>query len=275
VESPLTVIERRPGWQLVNLRELWSYRELLYFLAWRDVKVRYTQTALGVAWAVLQPLATMAVFSVVLGRVAGIAPRNLPYSLFVFAGILPWTLFSNAVTSSSQSVVASQNLVTKVYFPRLLIPMGSAAASLVDFASGLGLLVLLIVGYGVTIGWRMAAAPLVAAGLMCAALGVGTLFAALTVAYRDFRYVLTFAIQLWMLATPSIYMETDKLFSGRSQQLLALNPAHGLIGAFRAVVIGGTLDVQALLVSSAVSAVLLVGGVLYFRRVERRFADIV
>src|SRR5437660_7453274 len=179
-ELPVTVIERKPGWRLVELKELWRYRELLYFLTWRDVKVRYKQTFLGVAWAVLQPLATMIVFSLFFGRLAEMPAGGVPYPLFVFAGLLPWFFFSNAITSASQSVVGSQNLVTKVYFPRLIIPLGAVGASLVDFLIGFGMLVAMMLFYGVVPGWELLLAPLLSLGLLIAAMGVGTLLSALT-----------------------------------------------------------------------------------------------
>jgi lipopolysaccharide transport system permease protein len=275
VDLPLTVIERRPGWQFVDLGELWRYRELLFFLTWRDIKVRYKQTVLGAAWAILQPLATMVVFSLFFGRVASSPSADLPYPLFVLAGLVPWTFFSNAISSAGQSVVGSQNLVTKVYFPRLIIPAGAVGAGLVDFAISFGLLLAMMLFYGVSTGWGLALAPVLALGLMMAALGVGTLLSALTVAYRDFRYVVPFMVQLWMFATPAIYLQAEGALGPRSQALLPLNPAYGLIVNFRAAVLGGPFDHYALAVSGTVSLALLLAGGLYFRRVERGFADII
>jgi lipopolysaccharide transport system permease protein len=274
-DLPVTVIERRPGWQIVDLRELWRYRELLFFLTWRDIKVRYKQTVLGAAWAVLQPLATMVVFTLFLGRVAGISSGDTPYPLFVFAGLLPWTFFANAIGSASQSIVGNQNLVTKIYFPRLIIPMGAVGAGLVDFLVAFGMLAVMMVYYAVLPGWGVLLVPLIALMLVIAALGVGTLLSALTVAYRDFRYVVPFSIQLWMFATPCIYLDADTVVGPRGQALRPLNPAYGLILNFRQAMFGGPLDWYALGVSSAVSVALLVLGCLYFRRVERSFADII
>jgi lipopolysaccharide transport system permease protein len=271
----LTVIERRPGWQLVNWAELWRFRELLFFLTWRDVKVRYKQTALGAAWAVLQPLATMAVFAVFLGQLASVPSGGVAYPLFVFAGLLPWTFFANALASSGQSVVGNQNLVTKVYFPRLLIPMSAVGAGLVDFLIAFGMLLVLMAWYAVPPGWGIFLVPVLALGLVVAALGFGTLLAALTVAYRDFRYVVPFLVQLWMFATPTIYMQADAVIGPTGQAFLPLNPAYGLITNFRQAMLGGALDLYALAVSGAVSVLLLVVGCLYFRRVERHFADII
>jgi lipopolysaccharide transport system permease protein len=274
-DLPVTVIERRPGWHFIDVRELWRYRELLYFLTWRDIKVRYKQTVLGAAWAVIQPFATMVVFSLFFGRLAEMPAGGVPYPVFVFAGLLAWYFFSNAITSASQSVVGSQNLVTKVYFPRLIIPLGAIGPSLVDFAIGFGLLLAMMGYYGVAPGWGLVLVPLLSLGLLIAATGIGTLFSALTVAYRDFRYVIPFMVQLWMFATPSIYMHAESGVNPRWQAVLPLNPAYGLIENFRAAVLGGSFDLYGLMVSGAVSLALLLVGCLYFRRVERSFADII
>ena len=272
----MTVIEYRPGWRLLDLRELWRYRELLFFLTWRDVKVRYKQTVLGASWAVLQPFATMLVFSLFFGRAAAHQTEGMPYySLFVFAGLVPWYFLSNGINSASQSVIGSQNLVTKVFFPRLIIPLGAVGASFVDFVIAFAMLLAMMVYYAVAPGWELALAPLLALALVIAAMGMGALLSALTVAYRDFRYVVPFMVQLWMFATPSIYMDVSEVVSPRWQALLPLNPAYGLILNFRAAVLNGPLDLYALAVSGAVSAVFLVVGCLYFRRVERTFADII
>jgi homopolymeric O-antigen transport system permease protein len=272
---PVMVIERQSGWQIVDWGELWRYRELLFFLTWRDVKVRYKQTVLGAAWAVLQPLATMVVFSAFLGRMAAAPSASVPYPLFVFAGLLPWTFFANAISSAGQSVVGNQNLVTKVYFPRLVIPMGAVGAGVVDFAVAFGLLLVLMLYYGVMPGWGFLLVLPLTLGLVIAALGVGMLLSALTVTYRDFRHAVPFMVQLWMFATPSIYMQADAMVGPRLRPLLLLNPAYGLITNFRAAMLGGPLDVYSLAVSGAVSLALLLVGCLYFRRVERNFADII
>jgi lipopolysaccharide transport system permease protein len=273
-ELPVTVIERKPGWRFIDFRELWRYRELLYFLTWRDIKVRYKQTVLGAAWAVLQPLATMVVFSLFFGRMAEMPAGGTPYPLFVLSGLVPWFFFSNALTSASGSVIGSQNLVTKLYFPRLLIPLGAVGAGVVDFLIAFAMLLVLMPFYGVLPGWDLALVPLLSLILMVAAVGMGTLLSALTVAYRDVRHAIPFMVQLWMFATPAIYMEAHDV-GPRWQAVLPLNPAYGLIVNFRAASLGGPLDLYALAVSSAVSLVLLVVGCLYFRRVERHFADII
>ncbi len=274
-ELPLTVIERRPGWRLMDLRELWRYRELLFFLIWRDIKVRYKQTVLGAAWAVLQPFATMVVFSLFIGRLAGVAEKIEHYPLFSFAGLLPWTFFANAIGSAGQSVVGNQSLVTKVYFPRLYIPMGAVGAGVVDFAIAFGMLLVLMLCYGVLPGWGFLLVPAIALLLTLTALGVGTFLSALTVAYRDFRYVVPFSVQLWMFATPCIYLDAASLTGPRGQLLLALNPVYGLVFNFRQAMLGGPIAWGVLAVSAAVGILLLGLGTLYFRRVERSFADVI
>lgn len=274
-ELPLTIIERKPGWKFVDLRELWQYRELLYFLTWRDVKVRYKQTVLGAAWAVLQPFATMVVFTLFLGRLGNMASGDWPYPLFAFAGLLPWTFFATGIAQAGSSVIGNQNLVTKVYFPRLFIPAGTVVAALVDLAIGCGMLAAMMCYYQVTPGWSLALLPFILLGITIAALGMGILLSALTVAYRDFRYVVPFMVQLWMFATPTIYMQADAVVSPKWHSLLPFNPAFGLILNFRQAALGGPLDWWALGVSLAVSVALLVGGCVYFRSVERGFADII
>ncbi len=271
----LTIIQPRSDWQFVDWRELWRHNELLFFLTWRDVKVRYKQTVLGAAWAVFQPLATMVVFAVFLGRMGNVSNQIEHYSLFVFAGMLPWTFFANSLTSAGNSVVGNQNLITKVYFPRLIIPMSAVGASLVDFAVAFVLLAVMMPFYGVVPGWRFLLLPLFVLLLVVAAFGIGTLLSALTVAYRDFRYVLSFGVQLWMFATPCIYLDPSQVVGPRGQLLLPLNPVYGLVLNFRQAVLGGPLDGYALAVSAAVSVALLLVGCVYFRRVERGFADII
>lgn len=273
-ELPETVVEPLRGWQVLNLRELWRSRELLFFLTWRDVMVRYKQTALGAAWAVLQPLTTMVVFSVFLGAYGGLSEKVENYSLFVFAGVLPWTFFSNAINAAGLSVVGNQHLVTKIYFPRLLLPLGAVGANLVDFAIAFVILGVMMACYGVAPGWQFLLAPVLVLLLMLASFGIGALLAALIVAHRDFRFVLAFALQLWMFATPTVYMTGDA-FGPRAKAFLPLNPAYGLIYNFRQAVLGGPLDGYSLGVSAAVSVGLLLAGCYYFRRVERGFADII
>ncbi len=237
--------------------------------------MRYKQTVLGAAWAIIQPLATMVVFAVVLGRVARSADSDVPYPLFVFAGLLPWTFFSNALSSAGTSVVGNQNLITKVYFPRFIVPMGAVGACIVDFAIAFGMLLVLMLGYGRLPGFGFLAVPALALGLTLTALGVGTLLSALTVAYRDFRHVVPFLVQLWMFATPAIYLQNEGAFGGAWKTLLLLNPANGFIANFRAAVLGTPFDLTSLATSCLVGLASLVVGCAYFRKVERTFADVI
>jgi lipopolysaccharide transport system permease protein len=274
-EPPVTIIEARKGWQVVDFGELWRYRELLFFLTWRDVKVRYKQTALGAAWAILQPLATMLVFSLFFGRVASAPGSLVPYPLFVLAGLVPWMFFASAITSAGHSIVSNERLVTKIYFPRLIIPMSAVGAALVDLGISLAMLLVMMPFYGIVPGPGLLLVPLVVLGLVIAALGIGTLLAALTVAYRDFRHVVPFMIQLWMFATPVIYLQVEGAIGPRWRWLMPLNPAYGLIDNFRRAMLGGPINVSSLALSWAVSLAMLVIGGLYFRRVEQSFADII
>ena len=269
---PVTVIEPRPGWGLLDFRELWRYRELLVFLAWRDVKIRYKQTVFGLAWAVAQPLATMAVFSLFLGRAAGVSEGIEHYSLFVFAGMVAWAFFSNTVSTAALSVVTNERLVTKIYFPRLVMPLSTVGVTLFDLVISFALLAVMAAGYGVQPSWSWLLLPIIVGFLAIAAAGVGVLLSALVVAQRDFKYVLTFGVQLWMFATPCVYM-SDAAMSETAKWWLPLNPAYGLIAAFRQAALGGDVDAYSFGVSAAVGVLVAVFGVMYFRRVERTFAD--
>jgi lipopolysaccharide transport system permease protein len=277
-DLPETVIEKRSGWQFFDVRELWRYRELLCFLIWRDLKVRYKQTVLGVLWAVLQPAAIMITFSIFFHRLAELGSGGLDYPLFVFAGLIPWIFFANAITAAGQSIVGNQDLVTKLYFPRVIIPMSAVATALVDFAVAFGFLLIVMPCYGWPLTWMLLWVPAVMFALAVTALGAGMLLAALTVAYRDFRHVVPFLVQLWMFATPTIYMKEYLHLNPRWRIVLPLNPADGLITTFRSVALGTEFDsdnAYALLVSAAVGLGLFLLGCLYFRRVERSFADII
>ena len=271
---PVTVIEPASGWGLAGLGELWRFRELLLFLAWRDIKIRYKQTVLGLGWAVAQPVATMLVFCLFLGQVSEITSGIEHYALFVFAGMIGWTFFINTVTSAGNSVITNERLITKVYFPRLIVPLATVGVSLFDLLIGSILLVGLMLVYGVAPGWSLLLVPLVVLSLGVAAAGIGILFAALIVAQRDFKYILTFASQLWLFATPCIYRSVGGL-SETERTWLPLNPAYGLVLAFREAVLCGPFDWYSFGVSSAVGIVLLLCGVMYFRRVERSFADLI
>jgi lipopolysaccharide transport system permease protein len=270
-----TLIRPARAWQFINVRELWQYRELIFILSWRDVKVRYKQTLLGAAWAVLQPALMMVVFTIFFGRLAHVSSGGVDYSVFVYAGLLPWTFFATAITSAGNSVVGSERLITKVYFPRLAVPLASVGAALVDSLIACGLLFVLMLWHGIAPGISLVLAPLFMALILLAAVGVGTLMAALNVAYRDFRYVIPFLTQFWMFATPTVYMQPDGDASGVLQLFLTLNPMTSLIAAFRAAVLGDPIAWGPVVLAAVLSALLFLAGCLYFRRVEDSFADII
>jgi lipopolysaccharide transport system permease protein len=267
------IIEPPRGWQLLDLKELWIYRELLYVLTLRDIKVRYKQTALGFSWAIIQPVMMMVVFSIFFGSLANMPSDGLPYPIFVYAALLPWTFFANAITSSANSLVGSANLVSKVYFPRLIIPLSAVGSGLVDFAIAAAILLVLMLYYGVSWTPNLLMAPILVLGAVLTALGVGTCLAALNVAYRDFRYVVPFLVQFWMFATPVVYPAS--LVPVQWQWALYLNPMAGVIEGFRSAFLGRPFDVLGLLLSFSVAAVLFVSGIVYFGKVERRFADVI
>ncbi|MCA9117454.1 MAG: ABC transporter permease, partial [Planctomycetaceae bacterium] len=240
-EPMLTVIERRSGWRALDLGDLWRYRELLYFFTWRDVKVKYKQTVLGVAWTVLQPVVTMIIFTVIFGRLVGLDQNTgaVPYPVFVFAGLLPWTLFAQALGGSGNSVLASSGIITKIYFPRLLIPVASIGASLVDFATSFVVLLVLMAAYGVLPGVEVLLLPPLLLLLLMAALAVGIVSSALSVRYRDFRYLIPFAVQTLLYLTPVIYPVT--IIPDRFRWLIAINPMTGVIDGFRYALLGQPL----------------------------------
>ena len=269
----LTVIEPPRGWRALNFRELWQYRELLWVLTERDIKVRYKQTALGFAWAIIQPVMMMVVFSIFFGHLAKMPADGLPYPIFVYAGLLPWTFFANAITSSAGSLVGSANLVSKVYFPRLVVPLSAAGSGLVDFAIAVVILLAMMLWYGVGWSLNLLLAPLLVAGTVFIALGVGIGLSALTVAYRDFRYVIPFLVQLWMFATPVVYPAS--LVPEGWRWLLFLNPMAGFIEGFRSAFLGRPFDWSAITLSMIVAVAVFAAGIAYFEKVERRFADII
>lgn len=269
----LTVIEPPRGWRMLDWRELWAYRELLWVLTLRDIKVRYKQTVLGAGWAIIRPLLTMMIFSVVFGQLAKMPSDGLPYPVFVYAGLLPWTFFAAAVGTSGQSLVGSAHLVSKVYFPRLIIPLSSVGAGLIDLLISTGILLLLMLWYGV--GWtpNLLLAPVLLVAVVFTALGVGTLLSALTVAYRDFTHLTPFLVQVWMYVTPVIFPVS--LVPERWQWLLYLNPMAGLVEGFRSAFLGKPFDVSGIALSFTVAIAFFAAGVAYFEKVERRFADII
>lgn len=268
-----TIIRPRRGWVRLDWAELWAYRDLLYYLTWRDIKVRYKQTVFGVGWALIQPLVTMAVFSIVFGRYAEMPSDGLPYPLFSYAGLLPWGLFAFALTQSSNSLVASQQLVTHVYFPRIFLPFASVTVGVVDFLFASTALVVMLAYYEVMPTARIFILPVAVLVGLVAAVGVGFWLSALNVKYRDVRYALPFLTQVWLFATPIVYPAT--LVPSAWRPFLGLNPMAGPIEAFRWA-LGGESDAWPLLgISAAVAFALFVFGVAYFRSVERSFADVI
>ncbi len=270
--GPVIVLEHRTGWIPVDWKELWRYRELLYFLIWRDIKVRYKQTVLGAMWAALQPLASMLVFTIFFGKLAGIPSDGIPYSIFVLAGLLPWTFFSNALTQASSSLVNSTHLITKVYFPRLMVPSAAVMAGLIDFVISLAIMGVMMGYHRVLPPVLVAVVPLLMLLTVVTALGVSIWLSALTLAYRDFRFVVPFLVQLWMFCSPVVYPLT--MVPEKWRFVLALNPMTGILSGFRAAILGLPMEWGYVAVSALVSAGTLACGLAYFKRVERRFADI-
>jgi lipopolysaccharide transport system permease protein len=269
------LIEPSRGWAALRLRELWEYRELLYFLAWRDIKIRYKQTALGLAWAILQPFLTMLIFAVFFGKLARMPSDNVPYPLFAFAALVPWTFFANGLTQSSNSLVGSANLIKKVYFPRLVVPISVVLGGLPDFALSFLVLLGMMAYYGIApqlaiLLWL----PLLLLLALVTALGTGLWLSALNVKYRDVRYIVGFLTQIWMFATPVVYPAS--LLSGRWRLVYSLNPMVGVVEGFRwALLRTETAPGMAIVISATMSLLILVTGTFYFRRMEKTFADIV
>ena len=268
---PEYLIRPRTGWIPVDWAELYRGRELLYFLIWRDIKVRYKQTSLGVAWAVLQPLLTLVIFTVIFGRYAKIPSEGFPYPVFAFAGLLPWTFFANGVAQAGQSLISQQNLLTKVYFPRLFVPTAAVGAFLIDLVISFGLYSVLLIAYEVVPSWQIVFLPALVSLTVMGTLGLGYLLAGLTVFYRDFRYVVPFMIQVMLYLSPVIYPLS--LLPSPYRQILALNPMAGVIEGYRSAILGVPWDFLSLAISSGVTIALFLLGLFYFRKVERRFAD--
>ena len=272
-DRDIVVLEPHHGWRQLGLREIWAHRELLYFFIWRDLKVRYKQTAFGAAWAVLQPVLLMLVFSVSIGRISGVGPKDVPYPLFVFAGLIPWTMFASSLTGASNSLVGGEAIITKVYFPRLLLPFASVGSFVLDFVISLGALAVLMAYYGVAPTLAIVWLPAFTLMALVSALGVGTFLSAVNVKYRDVKYVVPFLVQLWMFASPVVY--TSTLIPAQYHALYALNPMTGVVEGFRWALIGGPRPDELILVSAVASVVVLLGSLVYFRRVERTFADVI
>jgi lipopolysaccharide transport system permease protein len=266
-------IEPERGWTPLHLKEFWDYRELLYFLVWRDIKVRYKQTALGAAWAVLQPVLTMVVFSIFFGRLAKVPSDGIPYPVFALAALVPWQLFAYAVSESTNSLVGSQNLIKKVYFPRLVIPVASVLAGLVDFAISFAALIGLMTYYGIRPTIAIVILPLFILLAVASALCTGLWLSALNVQFRDVRYTIPFLTQFWMFITPVAY--PSSLVPEKWRTLFGLNPMAGVVEGFRWALLGKATSLGPLLaVSIAAMAILLFGGLVYFRRMESTFADV-
>jgi lipopolysaccharide transport system permease protein len=267
------VLEPRHGWRSLGLRELLEHRELLYFFVWRDMKVRYKQTFFGAAWAVLQPVLLMIVFSLTLGRLPGVGPSGVPYPLFVFVGLVPWTLFAQSLSGASNSLVGGEGIITKVYFPRLLLPFAAVGSYLIDFVLALVVLGLLMAYFGVMPSLAIVWLPILTIIGIAAALGVGTFLSAVNVRYRDVRYVVPFLVQLWLFATPVLY--TSALIPERWRTIYALNPMTGVVDGFRWALLGGPRPDDLIVVSAVATALILIGSLAYFRRAERTFADVI
>jgi lipopolysaccharide transport system permease protein len=274
-ELPITRIVAASGWQPINVAELWKFRELLYFLTWRDVKVRYKQTALGLAWAILQPLMMMVIFAIVFGRMVGVDTGEIPYKPFSYLGLVPWTFFATAIANAGNSVVGSERLVTKIYFPRLSIPFASVGAAVVDFLLAFALGIGMMLFYGIMPGIQILLLPVVLLVILLLAAGVGTLLAALNVKYRDFRYVIPFMIQLWLFGTPSLYMKVEAALRGKYGLLVALNPMTWLVATFRDCCTGKPIHWGQFGLAALFSSLVFLAGCFYFRRTEQKFADII
>jgi lipopolysaccharide transport system permease protein len=274
VAEPEVIIQPAHGWIPVNLYEVWEYRELLYFLTWRDIKVRYKQTMIGAAWAIIQPFLMMVVFSLFFGRLAQVPSDGIPYPIFVYCALLPWQLFAHALGESSNSLVANERLITKVYFPRLVIPIAAVCGGLVDFAISFVVFLALVAYYGVVPGVAIVTLPLFVLLAVLTALAVGLWLSALNVQYRDVRYTLGFLTQFWLFATPVAY--PSSLVPEPWRALYGLNPMAGVVEGFRWALLAKTEPPGVLLgVSTAVVLLVLIGGLYYFTRMEEVFADLV
>lgn len=271
-EVPCFEIRPVTGWLFLDVRELWAYRELVYFLTWRDIKVRYKQTAIGVAWAVLQPLAMMVVFTVLFGKLANIPSEGVPYPLFAYAGLLPWQLFSRTISESTSSLVTDQRLITRVYFPRIIVPLSTTLAAMLDFGIASGLLVVLMFVYGVIPGAAIIWLPAFILLMVITALGIGFWLSALNVEYRDVMYTLPFIIQFWFFVTPIVY--PSSLVPERWQILYGLNPMVGVVEGIRWALLGvGKGPSLMLALSTLIALILFISGIIWFQRREESFVD--
>jgi len=277
VPVPLAEIVLEPprGWFNLRLREMWHYRELLFFFVWRDLKVRYKQTVLGASWAILQPLMTMVIFSIIFGTVAKITPPDgIPYPIYAYTALLPWHLFSGALSGAAGSLISNQSMITKVYFPRILMPLASVISALVDFAIAFVVLIGMLIYYHITPGWGVLLLPLFTLLALMTALSVGLWLSSFNVKYRDFKYIVPFLLTFWQYATPVAYPAT--LIPEKWRLIFSLNPMTGVVEGFRWALLNQHTDVVPLLIFSGVIMLLiLVSGLVYFQRMERTFADVV
>lgn len=273
-DAPLIRIEPSKGWKFVKLKELFEYRELLYFLIWRDIKVRYKQTVMGAAWAIIQPFFTMIVFTIFFGRLAKIPSDGIPYPIFSYAALVPWTFFANGLNQGSNSLVSSANLIKKVYFPRLAIPVASVSSGIVDFVLAFSVLLVMMLYYGIFPTTHVIWLPAFLLLALITSLGVSLWFSAMNVQFRDVRYVIPFITQIWLFATPIAY--PSSLLSEPWRTVYAINPMVGVVEGFRWALLGtNTAPGPVIMVSSLVSVAILVSGAFYFRHMERTFADVV
>ncbi len=273
-ETPLLTIRPSKGWVSLKLGELWRFRELLYFLVWRDIKVRYKQTVIGAAWAIIQPFTTMVIFSIFFGQLAGIPSDGVPYPIFSYAALVPWTFFATGLANASNSLVGSANLIKKIYFPRLVIPLSAVLSNVVDFCLAFGVLMLMMLAYGILPTVNVIFLPLFLLLAFSTALGAGLWLSAMNVQFRDVRYVVPFLTQAWLFITPIAY-PSSLIQNETLRALYGLNPMAGVVEGFRWALLGTQRAFDAtILVSALVSVLLLVSGAFYFRRMERTFADV-
>lgn len=269
--KPMTVIEPTKGWMPVDLHELWEHRDLLYFFTWRDIKVRYKQTLLGFTWAIIQPLTAMLIFTLFFGSLAKIPSDGVPYPIFAYVALLPWTLFAESITRSTNSVVMNANILKKVYFPRIALPVSSVLSPLMDFAIAFIILVLMMAYYGITPTLNIIWLPLFILLAVVTSMGIGLWLSALNSRYRDFQYVVPFLVQIWMFASPVVYPAS--MVPSSYQLLYGLNPMTGVIEGFRWTLLGSGSPGTTVFVSAAISMIILITGAFFFRRMEKTFAD--
>lgn len=271
VDMPVTIIKPSKGWMPINLRELWEFKDLLYFFTWRDIKLRYKQTVLGFAWAIIQPFMAMVIFTLIFGNLAKLPSDGVPYPIFAYAALLPWTLFSESITRSTNTIVMNSNIIKKVYFPRMALPISSVLSPIVDFVIAFVILILMMFYFGMAPTFNVIWLPIFILLALTTSLGVGLWTSALNARYRDIQYVVPFMIQIWMYASPVVY--ASSMIPAKYQFLYWLNPMAGVIEGFRWTLLGTNAPGMVIIASVIVSLALLVSGAFYFRRMEKTFAD--